>query len=108
VNRKHYPSACRGGCFDGQRDKITDEPGQGDEHRCLVMFCRRRKMTKNVGSLDRILRVIAGAVLIGLALYNPANWWGWIGIVPLVTAFIGWCPAYRLLGMRTCPVEKRA
>lgn len=65
-------------------------------------------MAKNVGTIDRIVRIIAGLVLIGIALTQPGAWWGWIGVVPLVTALVGWCPAYRLLGMRTCPVEKGA
>lgn len=63
-------------------------------------------MTSNVGSLDRGLRVIAGIALIAAALgmYGPqyTSVWGWIGVIPLVTAFIGWCPAYSVFGISTC------
>ena len=63
-------------------------------------------MGKNVGAVDRILRVIAGAVLIALVFVGPQTPWGWIGLIPIATALIGWCPAYRVLGIRTCPVAK--
>ena len=68
-------------------------------------------MNRNIGSLDRFLRLIVGAALIAFALVGPQtgyNWLGWIGVVPVVTALAGWCPAYRLLGLRTCSVAKRA
>ena len=58
-------------------------------------------MGKNVGTVDRILRIIVGALLIAYAIYEPDAWWGWIGVVPIVTALVGWCPAYRLVGLRT-------
>lgn len=58
-------------------------------------------MTSNIGSLDRLLRVIAGVVLISLVFMGPQTPFGWIGLVPLVTAGIGFCPAYRLLGICT-------
>ena len=61
---------------------------------------------KNVGAVDRILRVIVGAMLIALVFVGPQTLWGWIGLIPIATALIGWCPAYRLLGIRTCPVAK--
>ncbi len=63
-------------------------------------------MGKNVGSVDRSLRAIAGVVLIALVFIGPQTPWGWIGLIPLATALIGWCPAYRLLGIRTCSVAK--
>jgi hypothetical protein len=63
-------------------------------------------MGKNVGSVDRILRVIVGAVLIVLVFVGPKTPWGWIGLIPIATALIGWCPAYRALGIRTCSVAK--
>ena len=61
---------------------------------------------KNVGITDRTLRVIVGFVLVYLAAVGDIGWWGWIGLVPLVTGVIGYCPAYSLLGMRTCPMRK--
>jgi hypothetical protein len=66
-------------------------------------------MKPNVGSLDRILRVIAGLGLLSLIflLEGDSRWFGLIGLVPLLTAGIGWCPAYTLLGIKTCPVRNR-
>lgn len=60
-------------------------------------------MPRNEGSLDRLLRVIVGLVLIALVFVGPQTPWGWIGIVPLLTGIVGFCPAYTLLGIRTCP-----
>lgn len=62
----------------------------------------------NVGTLDRTIRVILGVVLLALVFLGPKTAWGWIGIIPLVTGLIGFCPAYRLLGLRTCPLGRRS
>ncbi|GLR66211.1 membrane protein [Acidocella aquatica] len=59
-------------------------------------------MMKNVGGIDRILRIMVGLALIAAALLHYVGLWGYIGVVPLATGVIGWCPAYRLLGMKTC------
>ena len=59
-------------------------------------------MTKNVGGIDRILRIIVGVALIGLTVTGVIGVWGWIGVVPLATAAIGWCPAYLPFGIKTC------
>jgi hypothetical protein len=63
-------------------------------------------MTRNEGGIDRALRIVAGLVLISLVFIGPQTPWGWIGVVPLVTGLIGWCPAYTLLGLNTCPVKR--
>ena len=63
-------------------------------------------MKSNAGSIDRILRIVAGLVLLGLTLTGNIGVWGWIGIVPLATGAIGWCPAYTLLGVNTCAMKK--
>ena len=63
-------------------------------------------MTSNVGGIDRILRIGAGVVLVGLAATGTVGAWGWIGVVPLLTGAIGFCPVYPLLGMSTCPMKK--
>lgn len=55
----------------------------------------------NMGSVDRGARVVSGLVLISLVFIGPQTPWGWIGLIPLATALIGWCPAYTLLGIRT-------
>ena len=58
-------------------------------------------MTQNIGSIDRGLRIVVGLALIGLTLAGNIGPWGWIGVVPLATAVIGWCPAYSLIGAST-------
>ncbi len=63
-------------------------------------------MTRNEGTLDRALRIIAGLVLISLVFIGPQTPWGWIGLVPLVTGLVGMCPVYSLLGINTCPMKK--
>ena len=63
-------------------------------------------MTANVGGFDRILRIVAGLVLIALALTGTIGAWGWIGLVPLATGLFRVCPAYNLLGMNTCGLKK--
>lgn len=63
-------------------------------------------MKANVGSIDRVLRVIIGLGLISLVFVGPQTPWGWIGIVPLVTALVGFCPAYALFGASTCPKKQ--
>ncbi len=63
-------------------------------------------MKVNEGTIDRVLRVIAGLVLIGLAASGTVGVWGWIGVVPLLTGLVGFCPAYAIFGMSTCPMKK--
>ena len=65
-------------------------------------------MTKNVGTIDRLARIIIGLVLIAYAVpigfaETGWNWTGWIGLVPLATAALGTCPLYGLIGVSTCP-----
>ena len=62
----------------------------------------------NVGPVDRALRAIVGLILISLTVVGPQTRWGLGGLVPLLTAFAGSCPAYTLLGIKTCGVEDRA
>lgn len=62
-------------------------------------------MKANVGGIDKILRIVVGIALIVWALMGGPVW-AWIGVVPLATGLLGWCPAYTLLGMNTCPVKK--
>lgn len=59
-------------------------------------------MTRNVGGIDRILRAVVGIGLILAAFTGVVGMWGYIGVVPLLTAVIGWCPAYLPFGIRTC------
>lgn len=64
-------------------------------------------MKKNAGNIDRAIRVVVGLALIGMTLTGAIGVWGWIGIVPIATAAMGFCPLYTLLGMNTCPVETK-
>lgn len=65
-------------------------------------------MTRNVGDIDKGLRIVAGLVLLALGWFGPLGWWGLIGFVPLATGLIGNCPVYSLLGVNTCPLDKRS
>ena len=58
-------------------------------------------MERNVGSIDKIVRIVIGLGLIALVFVGPKTPWGWIGLVPLLTVGMSWCPLYTLLGMRT-------
>ncbi|TXI66455.1 MAG: DUF2892 domain-containing protein [Limnohabitans sp.] len=59
-------------------------------------------MKSNVGGIDRIARIAIGAVLVILAAIGKVGVWGWIGLLPLATGALGWCPPYSLLGINTC------
>ncbi len=59
-------------------------------------------MNVNVGSVDRIVRIVGGLILIGLAVAGTIGWWGYIGVVPLLTGVMRVCPAYSLMGLNTC------
>ena len=61
---------------------------------------------KNEGTVDRVLRVIVGAVAISLVFVGPQTAWGWLGLVPLITGLVGNCPVYSLLGINTCGIRQ--
>jgi hypothetical protein len=66
-------------------------------------------MTTNVGSIDRIVRIVIGLGLLWYAIFAAPtgyNWIGWIGVVPIITALIGNCPLYSILGVTTCPAKR--
>ncbi len=63
-------------------------------------------MKLNVGGIDRGIRIAAGLALIGLAATGVVGWWGWLGVVPLATGALGWCPPYAILGINTCSIKK--
>jgi hypothetical protein len=63
-------------------------------------------MQTNVGGIDRILRAVIGLALIALTLAGTIGAWGWIGVVPLLTAALGFCPLYTVLGFSSCPMKK--
>ena len=63
-------------------------------------------MKQNVGSIDRGIRFVVGAAIIAAGVVYQ-NWWGAIGAIPLLTAIIGWCPPYAMLGISTCKAEEK-
>lgn len=65
-------------------------------------------MKTNEGTIDRIIRVVVGLILISLIFFGPETLWGLIGLVPLLTGLIGFCPLYKVLGFNTCPLSGRS
>jgi hypothetical protein len=63
-------------------------------------------MKHNVGALDRAIRIVAGLGLLSLVFIGPQTLWGLIGMVPLVTALVGYCPAYAIVGLSSCSGSK--
>jgi hypothetical protein len=61
----------------------------------------------NEGTADRVIRVVIGLGLLSIVFVGPQTPWGWIGVVPLATGVLGFCPLYRLVGMNTCGVAKK-
>jgi hypothetical protein len=58
-------------------------------------------MNQNEGTVDRVVPIALGVGLLALTVTGPQTWWGLIGIVPLLTGIVGFCPLYRLMGVRT-------
>ncbi len=56
----------------------------------------------NVGGIDRVLRIVAGLAILSLVFIGPQTAWGWIGLIPLITGVVGFCPMYPLIGISTC------
>jgi hypothetical protein len=63
-------------------------------------------MTNNVGGIDRTLRILIGLALIAGVATNTIGMWGYLGVVPLLTGLIGWCPPYAIFGFNTCSLKK--
>ena len=59
----------------------------------------------NEGTADRAVRALIGIGLLAIVFVGPKTPWGWLGIVPLATSLMGWCPAYTLLGINTCGIK---
>ena len=62
-------------------------------------------MKANVGSMDRVVRIVAGVALIGMAATGVIGVWGWIGVVPLATGVFRVCPAYMPFGLNSCATK---
>lgn len=65
-------------------------------------------MTRNIGSIDRLIRIVVGLAVLSLVFVGPHSLWGLLGLVPLVTAVVGWCPPYAMLGISTCRTAGKA
>ena len=61
---------------------------------------------KNEGPADRALRVLVGLAVLSLVFVGPKTPWGYLGLVPLITGLIGFCPLYRIIGLNTCPLSR--
>lgn len=61
---------------------------------------------KNEGTIDRALRVVVGLAVLSLVFVGPQTAWGWVGLVPLATGLIGFCPLYAILGINTCSLRQ--
>jgi len=62
---------------------------------------------KNIGNIDKVLRLLIGIIGISLVFFGPQTVWGWIGLVPLLTGAISFCPLYKILGLNTCPIKAK-
>lgn len=60
---------------------------------------------QNAGTVDRAIRVVLGLVLLSLTLVGPQTLWGLVGLVPLITGAMGFCPLYKIIGLNTCPIK---
>lgn len=63
-------------------------------------------MRTNEGNVDRVLRVVVGAGVLSLAFIGPQTSWAYLGVIPLLTGLVGYCPVYALFGISTCPAKK--
>lgn len=59
-------------------------------------------MKQNVHNIERVVRVVIGAAIVSLVFIGPQSPWGWLGLVPIATGLLGWCPPYAMLGINTC------
>lgn len=64
-----------------------------------------RNVKANVGGMDRIFRIVVGLVLVALVFVGPQTVWGWVGVIPLATGLLQFCPLYPLVGLNTCPCK---
>jgi len=62
-------------------------------------------MKPNIGGIDRVLRIVIGLVLLALAATGMVGWWGYLGLLPLATGLLRWCPPYALMGWSSCAMQ---
>lgn len=90
----------RFGCSDNPRQTLNRINGVN----AMRKERKKRNRSKNVGNLDSIIRVALGSVIL-IAGFVYGNWWGLVGLVPVVTGAISWCPLYYVFGIRTCSTD---
>jgi len=71
-----------------------------------IQFKEDGVMKKNIGGVERVIRIIAGLGILSLAFVGPRSPWAYLGIIPLATGLVGWCPPYALFGFSTCKNSK--
>jgi hypothetical protein len=59
-------------------------------------------MTQNIHNIERVVRIVAGLAIVSLACVGPQTPWAWLGLLPVATGLVGWCPPYSMLGISTC------
>ncbi len=64
-------------------------------------------MKKNIHSVERVIRIVVGLALVSMAFVGPANLWFLLGIIPLMTGLLGWCPPYAMFGINTCRLGEK-
>jgi hypothetical protein len=85
--------------------EVTDKRRRGADDGAITTSKESSMFKTNVGAIDRIARILAGLVLLGLAVTGSIGAWGYIGLVPLATGLLGSCPLYSVLGFSTCPMK---
>jgi len=60
---------------------------------------------RNVGSIDKVLRVLVGVIALSLVFIGPQTAWGWVGVIPLMTGLVSFCPLYKVIGLKTCSTK---
>lgn len=90
--------------FVAERSPESDE---GKVRACVTPYTRKlcKEMKTNIHSMERLGRIFIGAGLTSLAFWGPTNYWFLLGLIPLATGLIGWCPPYALLGISTCSAK---
>lgn len=63
-------------------------------------------LQENVGTWDRILRIVFGLAILSLVFFGPQTLWAWLGMIPFTSGVLGWCPLYRLVGINTCTMTR--
>ncbi len=68
----------------------------------ITFIGREAVMKQNIHNIERVIRVVLGLIILSLIFVGPKSLWGLVGILPILTGLIGWCPPYQLLGISTC------